>query len=241
MSNSVTSALITHLYNSCRMGTARNASRGPCPLLEARKAELLPVEYFHVVFTLPNTIADMLCKTSVSSTTCSPLRPMRRCARSLPTHGTWEWKSVTLPSCTPGTNLLITLIHCVVPGGGLSWTAVAGCVHAKALFYRPRFGSRYFRNAFLRGLQNAFEAALLTFFRDSNVSCPTRIPPMLNKHRKTEWSSAKRPFGGPEQVVEYLGRYTHRVAISNNRLVNVSHDQVCFRWRDYRTSHRNAP
>jgi len=226
-------------YNSCRnRHCPKCQSLARERWLEARKAELLPVEYFHVVFTLPDTIGalalqnprviyDMLFVT-VNDT-------LRRIAAD-PRHLGVDIGFLAVLH-TWGQNLLHhPHLHCVVPGGGLSPDGLRW-VHARKGFFLPvRVLSRYFRRVFLAAMQKAFDGGELQFFNDlAALREPIHFRSWLNKHRSTEWVVyAKPPFGGPAQVLEYLGRYTHRVAISNHRIVNVSDDHVSFQWKDYR-------
>src|ERR1039458_6399960 len=126
-------------------------------------------------------------------------------------------------------------LHCVVPGGGLSpdgeWKA---CL--PGFFLPVRVRSRLFRRLFLEALEKAYADGQLQFFSDLEpLRDPSAFAQFLAPVRQTEWVVyAKPPFGGPPQVIEYLGRYTHRVAISNQRLVALPDGQVSFRWKDYR-------
>ena len=134
-------------------------------------------------------------------------------------------------------------VHCVVPRRrpiagrpGQRWVA------CRPGFFLPvRVLSRLFRRLFLEGLQNAFEAGQLRFFSDlAGLADPTTFSAHLAKLKRIEWVVfAKPPFGGPEQVLAYLGRYTHRVAIANSRLVGLDQGKVSFRWKDYR--HHDKP
>jgi hypothetical protein len=127
-------------------------------------------------------------------------------------------------------------LHCVVPGGGLSpdgqrWVA------CKTNFFLPvRVLSRLFRRLFLELLQTAFDSGQLHFFGSlEQLREPLAFGRLLAGAKASEWVVyAKRPFAGPQQVLDYVGRYTHRVAISNNRLRSIENDQVCFQWKDYR-------
>jgi hypothetical protein len=127
-------------------------------------------------------------------------------------------------------------LHCVVPGGGLSPDGQRWVSCAPGFFLPVRVLSRLFRRLFLQALQRSFDAGKLCFFgglkqlreRPVFLRC-------LDQAKASEWVVyAKRPFAGPQQVLDYVGRYTHRVAISNNRLLDIDNDQVRFRWKDYR-------
>jgi hypothetical protein len=123
-----------------------------------------------------------------------------------------------------------------VPGGGPSPDG-ARWIDCRPGFFLPvRVLSRLFRRLFLENLQAAFEAGRLSFFGTlAEFGAPATFADRLRKLRRVDWVVyAKRPFGGPEQVLAYLGRYTHRVAISNRRLVSMQNGKVVFRWKDYR-------
>jgi hypothetical protein len=127
-------------------------------------------------------------------------------------------------------------VHCVAPGGGISpdGSRWIGC---RAGFFLPvRVLSRLFRRLFLEALQNAYDTGSLQFFSTLEALCDkTAFAAHLAATRQTEWVVyAKAPFGGPAQVLRYLGRYTHRVAISNNRLLRLEDGRVNFLWRDYK-------
>jgi hypothetical protein len=130
-------------------------------------------------------------------------------------------------------------IHCIVPGGGLSpegrWIA------CRPGFFLPvRVLSRLYRRLFLARLRAAFDAGRLGFFGElAGLAKPAVFAAHLQPLRRIEWIVyAKRPFGGPQQVLDYLGRYTHRVAIANSRLIALAEGQVRFRWKDYRHPQR---
>lgn len=229
----------THIhYRSCRnrhcpkcQGLAR------ARWLEQRRAELLPVQYFHVVFTLPealNPIAlhnpdivyGILFRTVAETLLTIAADPKHLGAEIgfFAVLHTW------------GQNLqLHPHLHCVVPGGGLSpdqrWIP---CL--PGFFLPVRVLSRLFRRLFLTALQKAHAKGELRFFSALQpLLDPAAFTLWLEPLRQTEWVVyAKPPFGGPQQVLEYLGRYTHRVAISNERLLSLENGQVCFRWKDYR-------
>ncbi len=226
-------------YNSCRdRHCPKCQSLARAQWLEERQAELLEVEYFHVVFTLPEPIAalayqnkkllyDMLFHASAQT--------LRTIAAD-PEHLGAEIGFLTILH-TWGQNLLHhPHVHCVVPGGGISpdgshWI---GC--RPGFFLPVRVLSRLFRRLFLEALHKSFEAGALQFF--SNLE-PLRdkaaFAAYLAAAGNTEWVVyAKAPFGGPAQVLRYLGRYTHRVAISNNRLLGLEDGRVRFLWKDYK-------
>lgn len=226
-------------FNSCRnRHCPKCQSLTRAQWLEDRRAELLPVEYFHVVFTLPQSIAaiayqnkalvyDMLFKATA--------RTLRTIAAD-PKHLGAEIGFIAILH-TWGQNLQHhPHLHCVVPGGGISadgkrWV---GC---RAGFFLPvRVLSRLFRRLFLELLSQAHQAKSLQFFNAlAGLVEPQAFAAYLAPARMTEWVVyAKPPFGGPERVLEYLGRYTHRVALANSRLATFSDGIVAFQWKDYR-------
>ena len=205
--------------------------------IQQRLAELLPVEYFHVVFTVPEQIAAIAFYNKVVvyqilfRTVAATLLTIARDPQHL---GAEIGFFAVLH--TWGQNLhLHPHLHCVVPGGGLSpdgeWKA---CL--PGFFLPVRVLSRLFRRLFLEALEKAYADGQLQFFSDLEPwRDPSAFAQFLAPVRQTEWVVyAKPPFGGPPQVIEYLGRYTHRVAISNQRLVALPDGQVSFRWKDYR-------
>ena len=130
-------------------------------------------------------------------------------------------------------------VHCVVPGGGLSPEGRCAC--RPGFFLPVRVLSRLYRRRFLTHLQAAFEAGKLGFFGELvGLAKPAAFAAHLRPLHRIEWVVyAKRPFGGPQQVLDYLGRYTHRIAIANSRLIDLAEGQVHFRWKDYRHPHRS--
>ena len=200
--------------------------------------ELLPVPYFHVVFSLPGSIADiayqnkavvydLLLKAAAETLITIAADPKHLGARIGLTAVLHTWGS-------PLTHH--PHAHIIVPGGGLSpdgrhWIAC-----------RPRFLlsvgvlSRLFRRLFLERLTAAYQLGRLEFFGDQvALAKPARFKAYVAALRKVEWVVyAKRPFGGPEAVLAYLSRYTHRVAIANSRLVAFDGERVTFKWKDYR-------
>ena len=226
-------------FNSCRdRHCPKCQSLARAQWLEERQAELLEVEYFHVVFTLPEPIAalayqnkkllyDMLFHASAQT--------LRTIAAD-PEHLGAEIGFLTILH-TWGQNLLHhPHVHCVVPGGGISpdGSRWIGC--RPGFFLPVRVLSRLFRRLFLEALQKSFEAGALQFFSDLEpLRDKAAFAAYLAAAANTEWVVyAKAPFGGPAQVLRYLGRYTHRVAISNNRLLGLEDGRVRFLWKDYK-------
>ena len=226
-------------YNSCRnrhCPKCQNTER--VRWLHSRQAELLPVEYFHVVFTVPEEIARLAFynpETLHGILFRAAAETLLTIARD-PQHLGAEIGFFAILH-TWGQNLLHhPHLHCVVPGGGLSpdherWI---GC--RPGFFLPVRVLSRLFRRLFLEALQKAFDAGQLQFLGElSSLEEAAAFAAYLAPVREAEWVVyAKPPFGGPTQVLAYLGRYTHRVAISNQRLLGVADGAVTFQWKDYR-------
>jgi hypothetical protein len=236
--------LVRIAYNSCRnrhcpkcQGAARAA------WLAERQAELLPVPYFHVVFTLPAAAAEIAFQNKeavyailfkAAAETLSTIAADRR-------HLGAEIGFVAVLH-TWGQNLQHhPHVHCLVSGGGLSLDG-ARWVSCRPGFFLPvRVLSRLFRRLFLEKLRAAFDAGRLVFFGTlARLADATIFARCLAELRRIEWVVyAKRPFADPAAVLAYLGRYKHRVAISNSRLVALAGGQVSFRWRDYRHHNKN--
>jgi hypothetical protein len=229
-------------YNSCRNRHCPKC-QGPAARewLAAREAELLPVPYFHVVFTVPADIAyqnkaviyGILLRASAETLMTIAADPKHLGARIGFTSVLHTWGSA-LPHHPH--------VHCIVPGGGISldgkrWVAC-----------RPNFllsvhvlASR-FRRRFLERLQEAHNAGRLRFFGDhAPLANPRTFADLLGSLRTIDWVVySKPPFGGPEAVLAYLARYTHRVAIANSRLVACKEGNVSFRYKDYRATKTNG-
>jgi hypothetical protein len=226
-------------YNSCRnrhcpkcQGLAR------AEWLEDRQAELLPTQYFHVVFTMPAPVAEIAFqnKAIVYGILFKTVAETLRAIAADPKHLGAEIGLVAVLH-TWGQNLHHhPHVHCVVPGGGPSLDGTRWVSCRPGFFLPVRVLSRLYRRLFLESLQAAFEAGDLGFFGDlAPLAEPASFAGLIAQMRQIDWVVyAKPPFGGPEQVLAYLGRYTHRVAIANSRLVDISNDQVAFRWKDYR-------
>jgi hypothetical protein len=211
--------------------------------VESRKLELLPVEYFHVVFTLPEPIAQVALqnKTVVYNILFRASAETLLTIASDPQHlGAGIGFFSVLH--TWGQNLLHhPHVHCVVPGGGISSDQQRWIACRPGFFLPVRVLSHLFRRLFLEQLQKAFDQGQLQFFGDLQ---PLKDIQAFTRHlapwKEAEWVVyAKPPFGGPLQVLEYLGRYTHRVALSNQRLLAVENGQVSFQWKDYRTKEQS--
>src|SRR5438132_1393164 len=232
-------------YNSCRHRTCPKCqSLARAQWLEDRQAELLSgVEYFHVVFTVPEPIAAIAFqnkKTLYDMLFHASAETLRTIAAD-PQHLGAEIGFITILH-TWGQNLLHhPHVHCVVPGGGISPDGEHWVACRPGFFLPVRVLSRLFRRLFLQHLQQAFDDDELQFFNalaalHDRVAFAKYLAPAAH----AEWVVyAKAPFGGPQQVLDYLGRYTHRVAISNNRLVDFSDGKVTFAWKDYRHDSRH--
>jgi hypothetical protein len=225
-------------YNSCRNRSCPKCqSLARAQWLEDRQAELLEVEYFHVVFTLPEPIAaiayqnkkplyDMLFHASAEA--------LRTIAGD-PKHLGAEIGFFAILHTWGQTLLHHPHVHCVVPGGGISPDGEHWIACRLGFFLPVRVLSRLFRRLFLEQLHQAFNAGKLHFYSQLEpLRDPRAFAAYLAPAVEAEWVVyAKPPFGGPQQVLDYLGRYTHRVAISNNRLVDLEDGQVTFLWKDY--------
>jgi predicted Zn-ribbon and HTH transcriptional regulator len=226
-------------YNSCKNRHCPKC-QGPAARdwMAARVADLLPVEYFHIVFTLPAEIGrlaywnkrevyGLLFKTAAETVTTIAADPKHLGARIGMTSVLHTWGSALTHH---------PHVHMIVPGGGLSTDGTRWVSCRRGFFLPVRVLSRLFRRLFLEGLSALHRAGRLAFFGDlDGLADATAFAAWLAPLRKTEWVVyAKPPFGGPETVLAYLSRYTHRVAISNSRLVSADAETVAFRWKDYR-------
>src|SRR5690242_5215145 len=220
-------------YNSCRnrhcpkcQGLAR------AQWLADRQSELLPVPYFHVVFTVPAPIAEIALhnKAVVYGILFTAAAETLRVIAADPRHLGAEIGLVAVLHTWGQTLHHHPHVHCVVPGGGPSpdRTRWIGC--RPGFFLPVKVLSRVYRRLFLTRLQDAFDAGQLRFSGDLvSLARPAMFAARLRALRTIPWVVyAKRPFGGPEQVLEYLGRYTHRVAIANSRLVSLAEGRVSF-------------
>lgn len=229
-------------YNSCKNRHCPKC-QGPAARdwMAARAEDLLPVEYFHVVFTMPAEIARIACwnpravygllfRASAQTVMTIAADPKRLGAKVGVTSVLHTWGSALTHH---------PHIHMIVPGGGLSPDGTRWVACRPGFFLHVRVLARLFRRLFLEGLLELHRAGQLTFFGDlADLAQADAFAKWLAPFRKTEWVVyAKPPFGGPEAVLSYLSRYTHRVAISNNRLVSADANTVAFRWKDYRIKH----
>jgi len=231
--------LIRCAYNSCRnRHCPKCQGQARADWLAARQAELLPVPYFHVVFTLPAPVAQIAFQNKATvyvilfRAAAETLRTIAADSKHLGAE-----IGVVAVLHTWGQNLHHhPHLHCVVPGGGPSLDGTRWIACRPGFFLPVRVLSRLFRRLFLEHLQIAFGSGGLGFFGElAELAEPTAFARRLAELRRVEWVVyAKPPFGGPEQVLAYLGRYTHRVAIANSRLISLTDGRVGFRWKDYR-------
>jgi hypothetical protein len=231
--------LVRIAYNSCRNRHCPKC-QGPARLawLTERQSELLPVPYFHVVFTLPAAAAEIAFqnKAAVYAILFKVAAEALTTIAADPKHLGAEIGFIGVLH-TWGQNLQHhPHVHYLVPGGGLSLDGTRWVSCRPGFFLPVRVLSRLFRRLFLEKLGAAFKAGKLGFFGAlAGLADPAVFVRRLAALRRIEWVVfAKRPFAGPAAVLAYLGRYTHRVAIANSRLVALAGDQVSFRWRDYR-------
>src|ERR1700690_3873206 len=231
-------------YNSCRNRHCPKCQwSAAAEWLAARQAELLPVPYFHVVFTLPAQIGaiayqnkvkvyGILFKAAAETLTTIAADPKHLGARI----------GLTAVLHTWGQNLdHHPHVHCIVPGGGISPDGKRWVPCRPGFFLPVRVLSRLYRRLFLERLIATHQAGHLKFFGDhAALSDPRAFVAHLAPLRRAEWVvSARRPLGGAQAVLAYLSRYTHRVAIANSRLIACDRTSVSFRWKDYRAEGRD--
>ena len=236
-------------YNSCR--------NRHCPKCQAstraqwltdRQTELLPVEYFHIVFTLPEQIGALALQNAVVIynilfraaseallTIAADPKHLGAAIGFLAVLHTWGQTLTLHPH-----------IHCVVPGGGISpdgtrWIACRKTLARREPFFAPvHVLSCLFRKKFLIYLAQSFYQGKLQFHGElAGLAQRPAFEQLCQRAERSNWVVyAKAPFGGPEQVLKYLARYTHRVAISNRRLLSLENGRVTFEWKDYRDGHK---
>ena len=231
-------------YNSCRNRHCPKCQASAAQRwLQARQAELLPVDYYHVVFTLPAPISDiayhnkaviyaLLFKAAAETLLTIAVDPKHLGARIGVTAVLHTWGS----ALTHHPHL-----HCIVPGGGLSLDGQRWVACKSGFFLPVRVLSRLFRRLFLEKLCAAHHAGDLQFFGQYRDLAEAKgFADYLAPLRHIDWVVyAKRPFAGPEAVLAYLSRYTHRVAIANSRLISCDERGVTFKWKDYRARQRD--
>ncbi len=230
-------------YNSCRNRHCPKCQSGAAKRwLEARQADLLPVEYYHVVFTLPAPVAAIAYtnKTVIYDLLFELAAETLRTIAADPKH-LGAQVGVTLVLHTWGSALTHhPHVHGIVPGGGLAADGERWVRCRPGFFLPVRVLSRLFRRRFLEALATAHHTGRLQFFGEfAGLTDARAFAAWLAPLREVEWVVyAKRPFAGPAAVLAYLSRYTHRVAISNRRLLALDERGVTFRWKDYRATGR---
>ncbi|MFQ5546417.1 MAG: IS91 family transposase [Acidiferrobacterales bacterium] len=226
-------------YNSCRNRHCPKCQGAVAKQwLADRQAELLPVAYYHVVFTLPAPIGDiayqnkavvyeLLFKATAETLLTIAADPKHLGARTGITAVLHTWGSALTHH---------PHIHCIVPGGGLSLDGKRWVACKRGFFLPVRVLSRLFRRLFLEKLSQAHRDGRLQFYgRHQDLGDAGAFAAFLAPLREIDWVVyAKRPFAGPEAVIAYLSRYTHRVAIANSRLIACDERGVTFKWKDYR-------
>ena len=226
-------------YNSCRNRHCPKCQASAAKRwLEARQTELLPVDYYHVVFTLPEPVSALaysnkaviyrllfeVAAETLRTIAADPKHLGARIGATLVLH-TWGSALTHHPH-----------VHGIVPGGGLSFDGERWVACKPGFFLPVRVLSRLFRRRFLEELEKAHRMGQLQFFGDDvSLSEAAAFADWIAPLWKCEWVVyAKRPFAGPAAVLAYLSRYTHRVAISNGRLIAMDEHKVSFKWKDYR-------
>jgi Putative transposase/Transposase zinc-binding domain len=228
-------------YNSCcNRHCPKCQNRARRKWVESRKGELLPVDYHHVVFTIPEQLNDLVLRNKpqlykiLFAASAATLQTIAADPRHLGAHVGFfsvlhSW----------GQNLLFhPHIHCIATGGGISLDGTRWISSKPGFFLPVRVLSRLFRRLFLEALEDAFRENLLCFPGKIAVlrKCAAFFK-LTAALRRIEWVVySKPPFGGPHRVVEYLGRYTHRVAIDNRRILNVRDGKVTFQYKQYRSA-----
>jgi Putative transposase/Transposase zinc-binding domain len=232
-------------YNSCRSRCCPKCqSLARAKWLEHRQAELLDTQYFHVVFTVPQEIAVIAYqnKAAVYDILFRAAAETLRTIAADPAHLGAEIGFFAILH-TWGQNLLHhPHLHCVVPGGGLSSDGTRWVACRPGFFLPVRVLSRLFRGLFLAYLEKEFLSGKLAFCSSlQQLHDRAAFLRHLAPVRTAEWLVyAKPPLAGPQQVLDYVGRYTHRIAISNNRLLSIEDGKVRFRWKDYRNNHHRG-
>jgi hypothetical protein len=231
-------------YNSCRNRHCPKCQGAAArQWLDEREAELLPAPYYHVVFTLPASIGaiafqnkaavyDLLFRTAAETLTAIAADPKHLGARIGLTAVLHTWGSALTHH---------PHVHIIVPGGGLSRDGSRWIACKPGFFLPVRVLSRLFRRLFLDGLAALHAAGRLAFLGDlAPLAEKCALDAALAPLRCSDWFVyAKRPFAGPQAVLAYLARYTHRVAISNSRLIRLADKGVTFKWKDYRFQGRD--
>jgi hypothetical protein len=225
-------------YNSCRnRHCPKCQTNAREKWLAARQRELLPATYYHVVFSVPHKLVPLMWQNKkvlfqlLFEASAATLLEVA----ADPQHLGAEIGFLSILHTWGQTLQCHPHVHCVVPGGGLSCDRQRWIRSSPQFFLPVKVLSRVFRGKFLDGLRNAFRSKRLVFYGScQNWENRKAFYAFLDTLKEHDWVVyAKKPFGGPQHVLHYLARYTHRVAISNHRLVEVTDDHVTFRWKDY--------
>ena len=228
-------------FNSCRNRHCPKCQRIPKERwLLARKRELLPVPYLHNVFTLPHELNPLVL---VNKTVCFNILfgSVAETLQQFAHDPKWKLKGqlgfITVLHTWTQQLLDHFHLHCIIPAGVLSldhkrW--IPSPSPNQDFLFRVECLSQVFKNKFLADLKQAYKAGKLSFpGRTANLAKPANFYALLRPLYQKNWNVySKKPFAGPEQLLDYLGRYTHRVAISNNRILSVKNSQITFSWRD---------
>lgn len=236
----------TVAYNSCRNRHCPKCQASAAKRwLKARETQLLPVDYYHVVFTLPAEVAQLafynkadvysLLFAAASQTLSTIARDPKHLGADI---------GATMVLHTWGSAMTHhPHVHCIVPGGGISRDKQHWQSCKKGFFLPVKVLSRLFRRLFVEGLCRLRDERRLQYFgKLAELDDPKRFDKWSHEQRSREWVVyAKRPFAGPEAVLAYLSRYTHRVAIANSRLTEFNDQHVSFTYKDYRMKGRMKP
>jgi hypothetical protein len=225
-------------FNSCRdRHCPRCQSLARAAWIKARDADLLQTEYFHVVFTVPEQVAAIAYQNRavVFSILFRAAAETLHTIAADPQHLGAQIGFFAVLHTWGQTLVFHPHLHCVVPGGGLSRDGSQWIACRRGFFLPVRVLSRLFRRLFLGYLRDAFDTGQLRFSGALQpLSQPCGFTDHLQPTQQTEWVVyAKPPFAGPQQVLDYVGRYTHRIAISNHRLLDFDGEHITFRYKDY--------
>jgi putative transposase/transposase-like zinc-binding protein len=229
-------------YNSCRNRHCPKCQGAARAAWLAKQAEdVLEVGYYHIVFTLPDPLGPVALQNRrlVYGTLFQAAAQTLIQVAADPKHLGAQIGLLAVLHTWGQTMILHPHIHCVVPGGGLTPDGTRWVSCRPGFFLPVRILSRMFRGKFLAMLRDSHDRGKLSFHgQQQALANPSTFRRWCHELRETEWVIyAKRPFGGPQQVLKYLARYTHRVAISNQRLVKMEQGQVHFQWKDYAHDH----
>ena len=233
-------------YNSCRNRHCPKCQATAAKRwLEERQKDLLPIEYYHVVFTLPAVISEIAYQNKkvvyamLFKTAAETLLTIAADSKHLGAHVGITMVLHTWGSAMPHH----PHVHCIVTGGGLSGDEKQWITCRQGFFLPVRVLSRLFRRLFLEKLNDAYRNGALAFYGHlDSLERNDAFAQKTQSARTQEWVVyAKPPFAGPKAVLAYLSRYTHRVAIANSRLVNINENGVTFKWKDYRNKNHYRP